>query len=171
MYLRTARAPVLLEMGAEEAAREEVSAWEESYAQMVGAFNRLTAFGAAAVWDAALIELGDDQFLSTAYQELTRWHGFPIHDHVRGGIAGRLGLLSEAGEHYQRGAEWAERVGYALLAGRNLQGLAELAARRGQQEEAREQLDRAEELFSRHGAKLYLDQVLARKQILDGERS
>ena len=29
-----------------------------------------------------------------------------------------------------------------------------------------EHLDRADELFSRYGAKLYLDQVLAKKQIL-----
>ena len=32
--------------------------------------------------------------------------------------------------------------------------------------QAMEYLDRAGELFSRHGAKLYRDQVLAKKQIL-----
>ncbi len=40
------------------------------------------------------------------------------------------------------------------------------AARRGEQQQAMEHLDRAGELFSRYGAKLYLDQVLAKKQIL-----
>ncbi len=50
--------------------------------------------------------------------------------------------------------------------GRNLQGLAELAERRGEQQQAMEHLDGAGELFSRYGAKLYLDQVLAKKQIL-----
>ena len=46
-----------------------------------------------------------------------------------------------------------------------LQGLAEVAERRGERGQAMEYLDRAGELFSRHGAKLYLDQVLAKKQI------
>ena len=51
-------------------------------------------------------------------------------------------------------------------AGRCLQGLAEVAERRGQHAEAMEHLDRAGELFSRHGAKLYLNRVLAKKEIL-----
>ncbi len=38
--------------------------------------------------------------------------------------------------------------------------------RRGEQLQAMEYSDRAGELFSRFGAKLYLDQVLAKKQIL-----
>ena len=44
--------------------------------------------------------------------------------------------------------------------------LAEVAERRGERERAMEYRDRAGELFSRHGAKLYLDQVLAKKEIL-----
>ena len=49
-------------------------------------------------------------------------------------------------------------------------GLAEVAERRVEHEQALEHLDRAGELFSRHGAKLYLDQVLARKGILKPQR-
>jgi hypothetical protein len=37
---------------------------------------------------------------------------------------------------------------------------------RGQHLEAMQHLDAAGELFARHGAKLYLDQVIAKKQIL-----
>ena len=50
--------------------------------------------------------------------------------------------------------------------GRCLQGLAEVAERGGEQQQAMEYLDRAGELFNRYGAKLELDQVLAKKQIL-----
>ena len=46
------------------------------------------------------------------------------------------------------------------------EGLATVAERRGNADEARGHLDRAGDLFSRHGAKLYLDQVLAKKDIL-----
>jgi len=53
-----------------------------------------------------------------------------------------------------------------LGARRILKGLPEVAERRGDEEQAMEHLDRAGDLFSRYGAKLYLDQVLAKKQIL-----
>ncbi len=64
------------------------------------------------------------------------------------------------------GLEWAERERCPVEQGRNLQGLAEVAELRGEQQQAMEYLDRAGELFSRYGAKLYLDQVLAKKQML-----
>jgi hypothetical protein len=58
-------------------------------------------------------------------------------------------------------------VRFLIDAGRNHQGLAEVAERRGELEEAHEHLDAAAELFARHGAaKLYLDQVLSKKEIL-----
>ena len=46
------------------------------------------------------------------------------------------------------------------------QGLADVAERRGEREQAIEHFDPAGEPFSRHGTKLYLDQVLAKTQIL-----
>ena len=87
-------------------------------------------------------------------------------DKVRGQFALRLDLIDEAEQHFRTGLEWCERERCPVEAGRCLQGLAELAERRGEHLEAMEQLDRAGELFSRHGAKLYLDQVLAKKEIL-----
>ena len=51
-----------------------------------------------------------------------------------------------------------------IEAGRNHQGLAEVAERRGDLEAAREHLDAAGALFAKHGAKLYLDQVIAKKR-------
>jgi hypothetical protein len=46
------------------------------------------------------------------------------------------------------------------------QGLADVAAVRGNQALVMEHLDAAGELIARYGAKLYLDQVLAKKQFL-----
>ena len=48
----------------------------------------------------------------------------------------------------------------------NRHRLADVAERRGDIEAAREHLDAAGALFAQHGAKLYLDQVLAKKQFL-----
>jgi hypothetical protein len=41
-----------------------------------------------------------------------------------------------------------------------------VAERRGDLEAAREHLNAAGALFSQHGAKLYLDQVIAKKELL-----
>lgn len=76
------------------------------------------------------------------------------------------GLLDDAERRFQSALEWCERERCPVEAGRCLQGLAEVAERRGEQETANEYLDRAAALFSKHGAKLYLDRVLAKKQIL-----
>ena len=54
---------------------------------------------------------------------------------------------------------------FVIDQGRCLQGLAEVAERRGDIEAARAHLDAAGALFAKHGAKLYLDQVIAKKQI------
>ena len=87
-------------------------------------------------------------------------------DQLRGNLALHLDLVDEAERHFRTGLEWAERERCPVEQGCNLQGLAEVAERHGEQQQAMEHLDRAGELFSRYGAKLYLDQVLAKKQIL-----
>ena len=53
-----------------------------------------------------------------------------------------------------------------IEAARCLEGLAAVAEQRGVREQAMEYIDRAGELYSRHDAKLYLDRVLAKKEIL-----
>jgi ATP/maltotriose-dependent transcriptional regulator MalT len=78
----------------------------------------------------------------------------------------RRGDLDAAERDLRAGFDWCEREGCPVELGRCLHGLAEVAERRGEREQAMEYLDRAGELFSRHGAKLYLDQVLAKKEIL-----
>ncbi len=87
---------------------------------------------------------------------------------LRGRLALRLDLIDEAEQHFRTGLEWASRpdVRFVIDQGRCHQGLAEVAERRGDLEAAREHLDAAGALFAQHGAKLYLDQVLAKKQFL-----
>ena len=88
-------------------------------------------------------------------------------DVIRGHLALRLDRpLEEAESHFQSGLEWSEGNKYLVEAGRCLQGLAEVAERSGDLEAARAHLDAAGEHFAAWGAKRYLDQVLAKKEIL-----
>jgi len=87
-------------------------------------------------------------------------------DRARGLLAAALGELGEARTWFEAGIDWGTRERAPIVIGRSLQGLAEVAERRGQHLEAMQHLDAAGELFARHGAKLYLDQVIAKKQIL-----
>jgi tetratricopeptide (TPR) repeat protein len=120
--------------------------------------------------DEALVHLGSDAVVREVYEvvsadpEVRCWAGSV--DRVCGGLALRLDLVDEAEQHFRIGLAWCERELCPVELARCLQGLAEVAERRGQREQAMEHLDRAGELFSRHGAKLYLDQVLAKKEIL-----
>ncbi len=87
---------------------------------------------------------------------------------VRGAIALRFDRVDEAESHFRTGLKWALKpvVRFDVGAGRCLQGLADVAERRGDLETAHEHLDAAGALFAKHGAKLYLDQVLAKKSVL-----
>ena len=78
-----------------------------------------------------------------------------------------LGFPDEAEELFGSGLDWCERERCPTEGGLNLQGLAEVAERRRHRDQALDYLDRAGELFSRHGAKLYLDNVLAKKETLE----
>jgi hypothetical protein len=72
----------------------------------------------------------------------------------------------EAERLYSDALEWCEREHCGVDAGRCHQGLADIAERRGDKALATEHLDAAGELFSQYGAKLYRDQVIAKKEIL-----
>jgi hypothetical protein len=98
---------------------------------------------------------------------LSGWRssGFSF-DRVRGSLALSLDLLDEAGEWFSAGLSLMSNAGFDIEAGRCHQGLAEVAERLGDHALAMQHLDAAGELFGRHGAKLYLDQVLAKKEFL-----
>jgi hypothetical protein len=123
------------------------------------------------VLDRALYEHGTLALVREVYEELERRSAFRVSnygciDHFRGNLALRLNLVGDAGQHFRSGLEWCERERCPVEAGRALLGLGEVAQRRGEREQAREYLDRSGELFSQYGAKLYLDQVIAKKEIL-----
>jgi hypothetical protein len=89
-------------------------------------------------------------------------------DDVRGRLALGLDDVVEAERHFRTGLEWAMRpeVRFEVDAGRCLHGLAQVEERRGNHLAAMEHLDAAGALFAKRGAKLYLDQVIAMKQVL-----
>jgi tetratricopeptide (TPR) repeat protein len=90
--------------------------------------------------------------------------GALAHDRrVQGLIALDRNDLEEAAAQFQAAFEHCESNRLPVEAARCLEGLAEVATRRGEREQAMEYLDRAGKLFSRHGARLYLDQVLAKQ--------
>jgi hypothetical protein len=78
-----------------------------------------------------------------------------------------LNMLSDAERLYEDGLAWCESEHCVLEAGRCHQGLAVVAERRGDTESATQHLEAAGELFSQHGAKFFLDQVIAKKEILN----
>lgn len=127
--------------------------------------------------DTAGAKLGDDGWVRQLYEEYTSYAeneddrfrvapGARSFDVIKGALALSLDLVDEAEQHYRSGLEWCERERCPVEAGRCHQGLAEVAERRGDLDAAREHLDAAGELFSQYGAKLYLDQVIAKKEIL-----
>ena len=79
----------------------------------------------------------------------------------------KRGELDSAEEHFSAALLGAQRERLPIEAGRCYLALAEVAEQRGDLERAREHLDAAGELFSNLGAKLYLDRVIAKKEILN----
>lgn len=87
-------------------------------------------------------------------------------DYLRGAIALTLDRLDEAKRWFTTGLEWATQWDIEIRIARNRYELAAVAERRGDHALATEQLDDAGALFAKRGAKLYLDQVIAKKQVL-----
>jgi tetratricopeptide (TPR) repeat protein len=166
------RAAVLLARGDTAQARTALERWFDQFDE-ASPLQRV-AESLASAGD-ALCALADDAQLQRIAEYLERfptlrfWPPFGTGpDHLRGAIALRLDRVDEAEQHFRAGLEWARGpdVRFWLDEGRNLQGLGEVAERRGDHALAMRQLDAAAELFAKHGARLYLDQVLAKKQIL-----
>jgi hypothetical protein len=150
------------------AAREAFVTWHDFF-NTVDALDRLNALSGV---DDALCVLADRNLLeriAAEYESWTQWRmgligGSP--DCLRGAIALKLNRVDDAERWFRIGLEWAQRWGVDTFAGRSLYGLAEVAERRGNHAIAMQHLDGAGALFAKRGAKLYLDQVIAKKSVL-----
>ena len=170
------RASLHAEFGDVDAARRALADCEDALGEAGAALPENVRRVARIISAPAVSLVGVDDFVARWYVALLEcpfvgagsFGGSWSIARLRGAVALRLDRVDEADEHFRRGLEFSERsdVRFDIEAGRNLQGLAEVANRRGEREQAMEYLDRAGELFSRHGAKLYLDQVLAKKELL-----
>ena len=162
----------------EVVAREHLDVWAAWWRSPVSRLNPAVWLGALSLVGDGLIERGERELQSDVlqilggYPSLRCLGGFTAPpssaDGLRGFLSLKLDRVDEANQHFRTGLEWASSpaVRFEVDAGRCLQGLAEVAERRGQHLEAMQHLDAAGALFAKHGAKLYLDQVIARKQIL-----
>jgi len=169
-------ARVRFHAGDREGARRELAAWRTALSDFWQGHDTVgTALIQAGfpMVDQALVVVGDDDMVQAAYTQLQNWPSLRFSgwlaqgtDHLRGDLALRLGITQEAEEHYRTGLAWAAREQVPAEQGRCLQGLAELAERRGDHTAALRHLDRAAALFQQHGLTLYLQQVLAKKDLL-----
>jgi DNA-binding CsgD family transcriptional regulator len=168
-----ARARARFSAGDERGAHNELAAWASAFqTNTVAAFYRWIALAEV---DGGLSALGDDDLVASAYREVSTWEAVKLAgfapgglDRIRGTLALRLGKAEDAERWFQLGLEWAEQQSCPVEAGRCHQGLAEVAEHHGRWAEALAHLEAAAALFERHGAKLYLDQVHARREELEG---
>jgi hypothetical protein len=162
------RCRVFLADGDLSAAQAAFATWRDFF-EPAHVTARLQALGGI---DDALCSLADNALLDQITAEcehLTQWRwssGGTGADYLRGAIALMLDRVDVAERWFQTGLEWSEHWGLDTITGRNLYGLAEVAERRGDHALAMQQLDAAGDLFSGRGAKLYLDKVIAKKEIL-----
>jgi class 3 adenylate cyclase len=173
-HVHAARARLRLHAGDNDTAIAEISAFKAALGTVQRHRFSTVRYFPILEADDALVLLGESDAQSI-YEELCdcaplRWDPLtlPGADRMRGALALRLGLVDEAVAHLHDGLGWSEREGLWLEAGRCLQGLAEVAARGNDRREALRLLDRAAALFRAYGAKLYLDQVIAKKLDLQG---
>lgn len=173
--LLSAQVQVLLGQGEREAAERAFSEWRASIEpqHLIGPADAARAYVTAGE---AIVLLGDTPLLEEAYRllcefqwlRLASWTEGEAADVVRGMLASRLGDPAAARKHFEEGLAWARRtdVRFGLVEARCHQGLAEVAEREGDHALATQHLDVAGELFAQYGAKLYVDQVIAKKEIL-----
>ena len=125
--------------------------------------------------DEALVRLGSPEQIRGVFDRAPtssdassgiRASQFGGYDRARATWAMALGEFEEAERAARAGLAWAQREHCPVEEGRSHQVLADLLDRRGEAREAAVHLDAAGDLFSTTGARLYLDQVLERKDLL-----
>lgn len=185
--LRASFAGILWEAGLHEGARAMVQGWREGVAATglrglaagselqwgdVPVWNQVPSLGGAgpAFADegerAALVRIvqSEPDITATRVAGATGW----CAQRVYGDWAVAFDMPADAERLYHDALEWCLRERCPIEGGRCHQGLAAIAARNRDTTAAFEHLDRAGDLFRKHGAKLYLDQVIAKKVELQG---
>jgi tetratricopeptide (TPR) repeat protein/Cdc6-like AAA superfamily ATPase len=164
------RCRVLVADGDMTAAQAAFVAWSDHYDTAV-MMPRLFGLGRI---DDALCVLADHaqlEQIAAAFEQWTQLRSLGLGaavsaDYLRGAIALTLDRVDVAERWFNTGLEWSQQWGLDTITGRSLYGLAEVAERRGDHALAMQQLDTAGALFAGRGAKLYLDRVIAKKEIL-----
>lgn len=111
--------------------------------------------------------VGDRETLADAVlDEQWHWNVNGSVDRWRGKAYLLRGDLDAAERWLEVGAASCRERGIELELGRCIQDLASLAEARGQHETALERLEQAGEIYSRLGAGGYLNEVIAKKEIL-----
>jgi hypothetical protein len=87
-------------------------------------------------------------------------------DWQRGLLAARLGAAEQAEHLFESARVWSSRHRYRVAEALAIEGAAELAQGRGDQEHANELLDSAAALFLATDSNVFLERVLARKDLL-----
>jgi tetratricopeptide (TPR) repeat protein len=165
---RGLRCQILLAAGRSQEAQAAFDAWREGYEVDSG----WTAAAVLGSIDDAPIALADRELLTELLERYERFEQFRYTsygtspDYARGAMALALDRIDDAERWFNTGLEWASKWDLDTFIGRNHYGLAEVAERRDDLDLAMQHLDAAGELFAKRGAKLYLDQVLAKKEIL-----
>ena len=129
---------------------------------------------ALAYLGAHLVELADETLLA-AFDELVRHHDAledaPVHSFGSIQLSFATyelarGRGDDVERRYREALAWARRERCPIDEGRSLLGLADLAERCGDHPAALDHLEAAGAIFAEHGLTYYLDQVLAKKEIL-----
>ncbi len=173
-----AAARVLLANGEGEAARAAFQRMQEASQRTTNTREvdgfKFVAYALASL-DTAIVELADEAYLRACYRFfeaskaiplLTAFGGCP--QVIYGNIALALDEVAVAETAFTGNLTWAQREGADIIGGRCHLGLAEVASRHGQTGDALRHLDAAAALFQQHGAKLFLEQAIAKKVELQG---
>ena len=150
----------------------------DTFAQLrtlLGESAHIGLYALALLWlGGHIVGYAVEEFLTTL-DELLRRHDADDDPRVFGqGSVQRVfgdydfarGRVDDAERRYRETLTWAERERCPLDEGRTHLGLADIAEHRGNHPDALDHLEAAGAIFARHGLTYYLNQVLAKKEIL-----
>jgi tetratricopeptide (TPR) repeat protein len=130
---------------------------------------------AISIGGGCVVELGDEPLIADLDEFLAHYDAMADPQVVWAGVPTprpfadydlARGRVDEAERRYQEALVWTQRERCPVEEGLCHLGLADIAEQRGDHLGALDHLDTAGALFAQHGHKFFLDQVLAKKEIL-----